>query len=61
MFFHTLSAIALFGAVRANQMRGQYQQQSSGPYILSTNGWSWSSDKGLQCSQINSLNGNNIA
>lgn len=71
MFFTTLSTLALLGATalaaptdlatRANQMCGQYQQQSSGPYTLSTNGWSWSSGKGSQCSQINSLNGNTIS
>ncbi|MCJ1310440.1 hypothetical protein MMC25_004104 [Agyrium rufum] len=46
---------------RVTSQCGQYQSQSSGAYTLYTNGWGWSYGTGSQCSQIDSLTGNNIA
>jgi len=39
---------------------GQYQQLSNGPYTLYTNGWSWSSGQGSQCSSIWSRDGSRL-
>lgn len=39
---------------------GQYQQLSNGPYTLYTNGWSWSSGQGNQCSSIWSRDGSRL-
>jgi xyloglucan-specific endo-beta-1,4-glucanase len=60
-FYAALVAPCHFLGTRVTSQCGQYQSKSSGPYTLYTNGWSWSSGTGSQCSQIDKLSGSSLA